>query len=213
MGDFYSTTKMNDQDETEETLSFCDLTIYSSDSADWESFSKEDQSLSSSSTSSSSSSDQDLFEFFSEEWSNSRTYPSQNMILFCGKEITFKEPATQNLERKNPQKPRKRLANKAAKSGGKNRFCVRKVLFLGPVAKWRWHLLACGLGVRFPAEMELSDIRSRQRRRSPPAALFLGGGDKEAGGGKGLWAMIRALCGRRRTGGAAEGQFGCVPKG
>ncbi|KAH7839598.1 hypothetical protein Vadar_006128 [Vaccinium darrowii] len=197
MEEYYSTTNMDDQDETEETLSFCDLTIYSSDSADWESYSKEDQSLSSSST---SSSDQDLFEFFSEEWSHSSTTnPAQNMIVFCGKEITFKEPAIQNLERKSPQKPRKRLVNKAAKSGGKNRFCVRKVLLWGSAAKWRWHHLACGLGVRFPAEMELSDIRSRQRRRGPPAALFSGGGDKEVGGGKGLWAMIRALC--RRTGG------------
>ncbi|GFS32067.1 hypothetical protein Acr_00g0020630 [Actinidia rufa] len=45
------------EEETEETLSFCDLPIYSDDSDQWENFSKEDQSLSSSSL---SSSDQDL---------------------------------------------------------------------------------------------------------------------------------------------------------
>ncbi|KAF7133284.1 hypothetical protein RHSIM_Rhsim09G0153600 [Rhododendron simsii] len=211
MEEYYSTQKMDDQDETEETLSFCDIPIYSSESADWETSSKENQSLSSSSTSSSSS-DQDLFEFFSEEWSNSSTYPVQN-IVFCGKLIIpFKEPeistdTTHNLERKSPQKPRKKLANKAAKSGGKNGFCVRKVLFWGSPAKWRWNLLACGLGARFPAEMELSDIRSRQRKRSPPAPLFLGGGggDKKVGGGKGLWAMIKSLSGRHRLIRVVEG--------
>ncbi|KAF7132325.1 hypothetical protein RHSIM_Rhsim09G0153800 [Rhododendron simsii] len=211
MEEYYSTPKMDDQDETEETLSFCDIPIYSSESADWETSSKEDQSLSPSSTSSSSS-DQDLFEFFSEEWSNSSTYPVQN-IVFCGKIIIpFKEPeistnTVRNLERKNPQKPRKQVANEAAKSGGRNGFCVRKVLFLGSPAKWRWNLLACGLGARFPAEMDLSDIRSRQRKRSQPAPLFLGGGggDKKVGGGKGLWAMIKSLSGRHRLIRVVEG--------
>ncbi|KAG5533253.1 hypothetical protein RHGRI_027452 [Rhododendron griersonianum] len=213
MEEYYSTPKMDDQDETEETLSFCDLSIYSSESADWDNSSKEDKSLSSSSTSSSSS-DQDLFEFFSEEWSHSSTYPVQN-IVFCGKLIIpFEEPelispdTTHNLARKSPQKPRKKLANKAAKSGGKNGFCVRrlrKVLFLGSPAKWRWNLLECGLGARFPAEMELSDIRRRQRKRSPPAPLFFGGGDKKVGGGKGLWAMIKSLGGRHRSIRAVEG--------
>ncbi|KAF7131498.1 hypothetical protein RHSIM_Rhsim09G0153700 [Rhododendron simsii] len=211
MEEYYSTPKMDDEDETEETLSFCDIPIYSSESADWENSSKEDQSLSSSSTSSSSS-DQDLFEFFSEEWSNFSTYPVQN-IVFCGKLIIpFKEPelistdTTHNLERKSPQKPIKKLANKAAKSGGKNGFCVRKVLFLGSPAKWRWNLLACGLGARFPTEMELSDIRSRQRKRSQPVPLFLGGGgDKKVGGGKGLWAMIKSLGGRHHSIRVVEG--------
>ncbi|KAI8539838.1 hypothetical protein RHMOL_Rhmol09G0214200 [Rhododendron molle] len=210
MEEYYSTLKMDDQDDTEETLSFCDLPIYSSESADWENSSKEDKSLSSSSTSSSSS-DQDLFEFFSEEWSNSSTYPIQN-IVFCGKLIIpFKEPelistdTTHNLEWKSPKKPRKRLANKAAKNGGKNGFCVRKVFIFGSPAKWRWNLLACGLGARFPTEMKLSDIRSRQRKRSPPAPLFFGGGHKNGGKGKGLWAMIKSLGGRHRSIRVVEG--------
>ncbi|KAF7131976.1 hypothetical protein RHSIM_Rhsim09G0153900 [Rhododendron simsii] len=211
MEEYYSTPKMDNQDETEETLSFCDIPIYSSESADWENSSKEDQSLPSSSTSSSSS-DQDLFEFFSEEWSNSSTYPVQNIVFYGKLIIPFKEPelisidTTHNLERKSPQKPRKKLANKAAKSGGKNGFCVRKVLFLGSPAKWRWNLLACGLGARFPTEMELSDIRSRQRKRSQPAPLFLGGGgDKKVSGGKGLWAMIKSLGGRHHSIRVVEG--------
>ncbi|KAL6980514.1 hypothetical protein U1Q18_047283 [Sarracenia purpurea var. burkii] len=93
---------MQDQgDEAEETLSFCDLPIYGDAKAvdQWEKSSKdskEDQSFPSSS--SFNSADQDLFEFFSEEWrsaSSSDIYPVQN-IVFCGKLIRFKEPVSES---------------------------------------------------------------------------------------------------------------------
>ncbi|XAR72108.1 hypothetical protein NMG60_11018627 [Bertholletia excelsa] len=92
-----------EEDEAEETLSFCDLPIYS-DSAHWK---KEDQSFSSSS---SSSSDQDYFEFFSGEWSTSSTAVSDS-IIFCGKVIPFRQPKSpQKLEKKSREleKPRQR---------------------------------------------------------------------------------------------------------
>ena len=88
--------------------SFCDLPIYSDSSAEWENFSKEDQSLSSSSL---SSSDQDSFEFFSQDWTNAGTNCPVKSIVFCGKLIPFKEPVSDtpknlktNRHQKNPNR-------------------------------------------------------------------------------------------------------------
>ncbi|CAL5343412.1 unnamed protein product [Camellia sinensis] len=221
MEEKYSSNNPNnddDQDEAEEeALSLCDLPIYGSDDADWENFSKEDQSLSSSS---SSSSDQDLFEFFSENWSsnsNSSNYPVDENIVFCGKLILSKEPVsintTNELERnkeenEKPQKKgwlsRKKRSSKsvslpvsykyghrAEKSGGNYGFPVQRVstMVAVPAKKLRWNLMMFGLARSPSVEMELSDIRSRQSRQSKPAMFEQrGGGDeKVSGGGKGRW--------------------------
>ncbi|KAI8539834.1 hypothetical protein RHMOL_Rhmol09G0213800 [Rhododendron molle] len=102
-----STPEMDYQDETEETLSFCDLPIYGSGAADWENLLKEHQSLTSS-PSSISSSDQVFFEFFSKDCSNSSSYPGQN-IKFCGKLFPSEKPVhietTHPLEEENSEKP------------------------------------------------------------------------------------------------------------
>ncbi|GFS32069.1 hypothetical protein Acr_00g0020640 [Actinidia rufa] len=67
--------------------------------------------------------------------------------------------------------------------------------------KPRWQLLMFGLA-RFPAaEMEMSEIRSRQMRRSPSALFRLspGGGDEEVRSLRGLCGLIRSFgCGGRR---------------
>ncbi|KAF5454747.1 hypothetical protein F2P56_024391 [Juglans regia] len=86
-------TDLQDSYEAEETLSFCDLPIYS-DASNWDDYSKEDQSL---------SDDNDLFEFLSEEFTASTCATTVNKnIIFCGKLIPCKdlpEPEkTQNQE-------------------------------------------------------------------------------------------------------------------
>ena len=98
----------HDPDEAEETLSFCDLAIQSSAVADeWENLSKLDQS--SSSSASASSDDQDLFEFFSEDWSTSSTHPLHHQnIVFCGKIIPFREPDCKREGINRQEKPKKR---------------------------------------------------------------------------------------------------------
>ncbi|CAI9772244.1 unnamed protein product [Fraxinus pennsylvanica] len=87
----YSQRMKEYADEAEETLSLCDLPLYSTDGgvADWE----EDLSTESNGGSSSTSSlEQDYFEFFSQDMS---TYtiplPPEN-IIFCGKIIPYKQP-------------------------------------------------------------------------------------------------------------------------
>ncbi|XP_059669168.1 uncharacterized protein LOC132314309 [Cornus florida] len=97
---------LDDHEEAEETLSLCDLPIYSG-AAESENFSKEYQS------SSFSSSDQDYFEFFSEEWSTpTTTYPLDNKnVVFCGKLIPYKQPVsihTHNLETTKHKNPKRR---------------------------------------------------------------------------------------------------------
>ncbi|GFS32059.1 hypothetical protein Acr_00g0020600 [Actinidia rufa] len=195
------------EEETEETLSFCDLPIYSDDSDQWENFSKEDQSLSSSSL---SSSDQDLFEFFSPDWTNSTTNDRVPNIVFCGKLIPFKEPisdtpkktrnqpTTKNKSRgffrwnlkffSKPETTKSSCAkgdstNKSNKtksrhiSSSKYGFSVRRVSILTSPVKPRWQDMMFGLA-RSPArEMELREMRSRQNRQSPPALFRLNSGD------------------------------------
>ncbi|KAH7839357.1 hypothetical protein Vadar_003134 [Vaccinium darrowii] len=213
---------MDGQDEAEETLSFSDLPIYSSEAADWENLSKEHRSLLSSS--SISSSDQVFFEFFCEDCSNSNA--DQN-ILFCGKVFPSKHPihieTTDNLEKDNPEKPKTRflLRWKSNLFGKQTNARIPKLRFWKLKGGEKYGFSFRGLsslvlpgkklvlGFQVPAEMELKDIKSRQNRRDPPAALFsggcCGGGDKKVGGGKGLWTVIGALsCGGGHRG---EAQF------
>ncbi|KAI0511158.1 hypothetical protein KFK09_011783 [Dendrobium nobile] len=59
-----------------------------------------------------------------------------------------------------------------------------------PTGTWqKWPLFVLG-SVRFPAEMEMKDIRSRQRRRGTPATSE---DSAENGGRKNRWRILRAL--------------------
>lgn len=83
---------LQDFDDAEETLSFCDLPLHNNGGSDWdEDFSKEDQRP---------AYDQDFFEFFSEDFA-AAIYPKDN-IIFCGKLIPYKGATiaekAQNLE-------------------------------------------------------------------------------------------------------------------
>ncbi|CAL5322374.1 hypothetical protein CsSME_00000627 [Camellia sinensis var. sinensis] len=204
-----------EEDQTEETLSLCDLPMYSDAK-------EEDQSLSSSSF---SSDQDDFFEFFSEDWSTLSSYPVQN-IVFCGKLIASKEPSsetehTHKIETNKQDKPRKsRLfrwnskmfrSSKSTnpkikrcvsspkslslpvgeefryKGGEKYGFPVRRVSVVAAPVKPRRSLLMFGLA-RMPPEMELRDIRSRQGRRSRSTVVRRSGGagSEKVRRGKGL---------------------------
>ncbi|KAL8051783.1 hypothetical protein ABFX02_06G171200 [Erythranthe guttata] len=84
---------MHESDE-EETLSLCDLPLYSNSITDqtseWEQFSA-------STSISSSSQDDDYFEFSSQEFTPSAAadFPPEN-IIFCGKLIPYKQPHNNN---------------------------------------------------------------------------------------------------------------------
>nr|KYP44996.1 hypothetical protein KK1_033457 [Cajanus cajan] len=61
--------------------------------------------------------------------------------------------------------------------------------------------------VKFPLQMELSDIKMRQERREPPSlpmAPAKDGGD----GGESCWELVRPL---RRRGMLKNALFGCLP--
>uniref|UniRef100_A0A5B7CAY1 Uncharacterized protein n=1 Tax=Davidia involucrata TaxID=16924 RepID=A0A5B7CAY1_DAVIN len=216
---------MEDLDEAEETLSFCDLLIYS-DAVDWEDFSKEDQS---SSSSSSSSDQENYFEFFSEEW-NTNTPTTTGNIIFCGKLIPYKDPAAASVAdeleiNKKQQKPKNRWLFRSWNSNSFNKSNSSKsngtkasrVSILTSPAKSRWYLYAFGLA-RFPTKMDLGEMKNRQSRQGPSTMFRWDGGDEKlaVGGsrGMGLWGLIRDLgCGGHRHANAVvKASIGCIPR-
>lgn len=101
-------TDSYDPYEAEETLSLCDLPVYS-DASNWDDYSKGDQSLS-------SDNDNDFFEFFSEDFSSSTCAATADKnIIFCGKLIACREPAS-------PEKTHKNESNKTEENRDKRRF-------------------------------------------------------------------------------------------
>lgn len=201
---------LDDTDQEEDRLSFCDLPLYG-DAAIWEEFSRDQlhHQTSSSSSSSLSEDQQQYFEFFTEEWNNPDTD-----IIFCGKLIPFKQVPLQinsNPSNKSfPSKPK----GKGTKFAHKYDFPVRKVPMLtSPAKKSRWYLLMFGLA-RFPVDnMDLRDMRRRQSRKITKSP----GGDKSNGLGRGkggLWRMLRALgcSGQNHATAAVKAAYGCAPQ-
>ncbi|KAL0340742.1 UNVERIFIED_CONTAM: hypothetical protein Sradi_4591000 [Sesamum radiatum] len=245
-------------DEAYETLSLCDLPLYSDQSADW------DQDLplgqSHGSTSSVSSFDHDCFEFFSQELEPSTAtttaatvFPQEN-IMFCGKLIPYKQPSITRKDSSTIDIENKKQMNDKKKhrwgpfrwklnsgTGSKNRTKSTTLMHKkncvglyelpkrtynttklgkghGPMHKMsiltssssgklaKWHLFLFGIS-RFPAGVELRDIKSRQITRRqcpspppPPMFKFQNRDDEVINGqgnrGWGLWGLIRALsCG------------------
>ncbi|KAL8533103.1 hypothetical protein ACS0TY_009380 [Phlomoides rotata] len=184
-----------ESDELEETLSLCDLPLYSDQSADF------DQDF--------SSSQQDYnFEFFSQELNPSSTITdaaAPENIIFCGKLIPYKQPPQTNIKiqtinkRKSywpffrwnvPEASKKgtteKMYNTNKRGKGQDKVCV---FTNSPSGKGKWYFLMFGIS-RFSPVVELRDIKNRQRSRrrkaAPPLPVF----------GWGLWELIRALsCG------------------
>uniref|UniRef100_A0A2N9EVY6 Uncharacterized protein n=1 Tax=Fagus sylvatica TaxID=28930 RepID=A0A2N9EVY6_FAGSY len=200
-----STTELEDPYEAEETLSLCDLPIYS-DASNWDDYSKEDQSLSS------SDNNDEFFEFFSEELTASTcsTTTIQNKnIIFCGKLIPYKElpEKSQNQETNNVN------TNKTTPRK------VGKVTMLASPTKSRWYLYMFGM-TRFPTEMELRDIKTRQSRIKSPSMMFrsvecddmVKGNEDESRRGNGMWRLLRILgCRRQHVNTVVKASFGCIP--
>ncbi|PKI74619.1 hypothetical protein CRG98_004946 [Punica granatum] len=160
-------------EEAEDTLSLCDLPIYGDFKSDeWtdDSFSRE------------SSDDQDFFEFSSQDYKvQSQSFPSEN-IVFCGKIIPYKQPDALSSGRTDkPRKQRRQpsrwrsLLLQLGILSNRHRSGVDKYKSL---QNSRWYLFVFGVG-RFPMEMELGDIRTRQNRlkasKGPNSTVFMNG--------------------------------------
>lgn len=203
--------------EAEETLSLSDLP----NSAQWDnSYSKEGDDV--------VQGDDDFFEFISEDFTASTRSTVETDIIFCGKIINAyrespddaKQSNSQNLKEddscvllpRSPNKsasksamPRDSTINKGKESKDARNlrfaYSVRKVSLMRSPTKSRWYLFMFGMpSMKLPAEMELSDIRSRHiRRRGPATAMFPApaGGEVAVGKSRGrrsLWVkMLRSL--------------------
>lgn len=188
--------------EEEETLSLCDLPIYSK-SDSWDEY-DDDFSASSKKYQSSASNDddeeEDFFEFFSEDFT-AATIPINKEIIFCGKLMTLagqdQQKPTQDQnpktsEKSLPEKPRRRRKqsifqhllkspppsnDSKALASYDNEVRVSKTSSTmgSPAVKSRWFLFMFGM-MRVPTEMKLRDMRTRQslsrRRRSHSATMF-----------------------------------------
>ncbi|KDP32552.1 hypothetical protein JCGZ_14764 [Jatropha curcas] len=200
----------NDDDDEDESLSFSDLPLNNNSSVNhWDDdFSKElDQS-------------QDFFEFFSEDFSiSSATYPTgADNIIFCGKLIPYKEEnkvshqnfvrnqeitsytpngrkKSQSFDISSRTNSLKKLQQEKYYKNCKS-FPENDTYGFGFPRKKS----SCYLFGRFPTtEMELRDIKKRQRKRLPMAKMFQSdnrsetvenGRRKKA---KSLWGFLRVF--------------------
>lgn len=203
---------MRETDELEETLSLCDLPMYSHEGERF--YSSESQGSNSLWT---SDHDQDCFEFFSEELNS---FPPEN-IVFCGKLITSKKPISENpipVENKQQSSRKWRLRRffRWKFNSSKKSPCVKNkkehklqnryeipykkvsVLTSSSSGKSRWYLFLFGI-TRFPTEMELRDMKNRQSRRhsrDPSLPMFQLNHNVGRNSCRGLWGLIKALsCG------------------
>lgn len=186
-----------DEYEEEETLSLCDLPIYSSDnssnSAQWGAeLSKEDGKNSDSNNKDDDF--DDFFEFFSEEFTTTTpsTLSTADELIFCGKLIPFKDHHHQQhvpqrtLKNSNsgrrsnsqkgsvgplflPNSVSSKPSSKAVMSDGNN--SMGKVKLVRSTTKARWFLFMFGMSKLSTTEMQLRDMRNRQSRRAP-ASMF-----------------------------------------
>lgn len=199
--------------EAEETLSLSDLPL-TGDSAQWDcSYSKEDD-------------DDDFFEFISEDFAASTI---EREIIFCGKIISPYKESSKDARQSNtlnqndndssillPWVPNKHTSrttisrNSTLHNGQElkdsrnliDNYSRGRVSLMRSATKSKWYLFTFRMpSTRLPAEMELRDIRNRQRRRNVPATTKLPepeGGDAMASKNKGrrIWwfgKMLRSL--------------------
>lgn len=210
-----------DDHEYEETLSLCDLPISSTDQDRYEDDSCKKLHQSTSISSSPFSSDeQDLFEFFSEEWNikasptnlinETHPPPSDQNIIFYGKMMIPSHPRNQEAISKSTQKLKasqeikrslgKYRSSTVSKGSDKNMNEVlvpRESIFTSLVRK-RWYLILLGLPPKIPtAQNELmTDIKNRQSRHAPSTFFPSDGGGVGAKVRRkndyGSWRLIRA---------------------
>ncbi|KAG6647325.1 hypothetical protein I3843_07G070000 [Carya illinoinensis] len=195
-------TDLQDSYEAEETLSLCDLPIYS-DASNWDDYSKEDQRL---------SDDNDFFEFLSEDFTASTCATTVNKnIIFCGKiipckdlpepEKTLKQESTTNTKRNHAKTGFlrwKSLSFNKRRSSSKYSKLPEdedsKTLASPSSKGYVYGASNCDFSVgkvsmlasssksrwylfmfgmtRFPTEMELRDMKMRQSRMRSQSSMF-----------------------------------------
>jgi hypothetical protein len=207
-------------DDDDETLSLSDLPN-STISPQWGDLSIEDDGKNS--ISNYNNDDDNLFEFFSEEFNTSTTHDN---IIFCGKLIPFKDhqQVPYHNQKQSALVPKAKLNSKSLKYRddvkGKEDQEVKgslnvksfacdyttmggKVSLVRCATKSRWFLFLFGMSSnsRMPSkEMQLSDIRNRQSRRESammfPVAPENGKEvvkSKKNRNGKGMWKLLKSM--------------------
>ncbi|KAJ7975101.1 Protein unc-13 4B like [Quillaja saponaria] len=148
------------------------------DSARWDDFSNFGQTSNLSSDDNNNNNDE-FFEFFSEDFTASTRSTSTNKnIIFCGKLIPQKEHPPMETNNMKQQFSGNNIKKGVSQSTRKLDFSVGKVSVLKSSTKSRWYLFLFGMS-KFPTEMELRNMKSRQSRRGPPAMTIVPSSKKD----------------------------------
>ncbi|KAL8257701.1 hypothetical protein R6Q59_029742 [Mikania micrantha] len=186
----------NLDDESEETVSLCDLPVCG------------DYTYYNPTASEDSMKDEESFEFFSQEW-----LKNNQDLNFLPNKVTFgglhQKPISKNIQEfkkldqgsskvdldsgysRNSEFAKLMSMNKGRNHGGKHE--MKRVFPASASMKSRWYYYGFGLA-GIPTEMDLSAIKSRQNRHRKSHSN--GGRKEETGGfrqGKGLGRLIREL--------------------
>uniref|UniRef100_A0A803LZ72 Uncharacterized protein n=1 Tax=Chenopodium quinoa TaxID=63459 RepID=A0A803LZ72_CHEQI len=171
-----------DEDQADEVLSLCDLSIYSHTSSD---------SSNSNSSKESDDTSNDSFEFFT-----TQNHPKIDDIVFCGKSIPCREtPAYQVRKSRNTCMSYfygriKRSSSSKIKSHGSLSNGLEKT----NASKSKWCLFMFGLQ-RFsvPTNMKLDDMKYRQSRSGAKSLEMLERSISDSNKDKGLSYLLRSL--------------------
>ncbi|KAK1415666.1 hypothetical protein QVD17_31451 [Tagetes erecta] len=229
---YLSSNLDHDHDESEETVSLCDLHVHGDDTTYNTTTPLQDHSMKA----------DESFEFFNQEWlkNNKDLIFSPNKdTIFGGNWFIPTKPISKNIQDfkkrdhqgtskvehgpsfssssscgscKNNEFAKLMSMNKGRNHGGKNES---KRVFPGSGSmKSRWYYYGFGLA-GIPAEMDLSAIKSRQNRHRKSRSV--GGVKAEDGGfgdGKGLGKLIRELScdGETQAKSMVKASLVCIPR-
>ncbi|KAJ9159960.1 hypothetical protein P3X46_025408 [Hevea brasiliensis] len=184
-----------DDDDDDEALSLCDLPLNSEAASDWDDFSGEDQSssldpdlfefISEDFTSSASAYPKDniifcgkLISYKGENVDHEKEQNSDNTskvkdakksCIFPWKSYSFNKlrSSSVKLQRKKSYRTCNTFLERSPDKKGADKydFPMNKVSLQSSPSKSRWNLFAFGVG-RYPMEMELNDIKTRQSKLS-----------------------------------------------
>ncbi|PWA75473.1 hypothetical protein CTI12_AA243190 [Artemisia annua] len=213
---------MQDSNHDDETVSLCDLPNYSFDNN------------CSTTDSQDSSKGDDSFEFFSEEWletnKNLNIFPYEHMVF--GRKLVLPEQpisrkaqeskkrdhASTNVELNSGRSSREReFAKFMSMNKGRNHSVheTKRTLPTSASVKSRWFYHGFGMA-RVPTEMDLSAIKSRQKRHLQKSCS-IGSGKEEKSGfheTKGLGRLLRELScdGQTHANSMVKASLVCIPR-
>lgn len=167
------------------------------------------------------------FEFPTAISSSSTKASVQNDIVFCGKIIGQKANpnSSETVRNNNPFLARTESVGKISSGRHSGSISYLKSSSDGDNRRrssgsWKHYNGLFGV-LKYPMQMELSDIKMRQERMEPvslPRFPAVDGGEVVVGGGrKSKWALVRRLSLKRRErrslpiSTVAKGSFGCLP--